>query len=213
LPASFLKSRRRDSETLGRMFKEADGATALRPDLVHTLAVSIAVHDIEGEPSCAATAAVWNGRKGYVAVVVRGLRSGAVTRFVYDGSLKSIEKLEEAAAAGMQYAESLGFCMDAGEFAALDAAQQAERIDLWDDVRKRKRYPRHLPPLDEQAAGAAPPAQTAPPESASAKSSDDADEAADSKSGRAVLGQIEIVRHPSTREGWLDPIGRVLQHF
>jgi len=195
------------------MFKEADGATALRPDLVHTLAVSIEVHDIEGEPSCAATAAVWNGRKGYVAVVVRGLRSGAVSRFVYDGSLKSMEKLEEAAAAGLHYAESLGFCMDAGEFAALDAAQQSERVDLWDDIRKRKRYPRHLPPLDSQPAGVAPAASAAPAESASAKSQEDADEGGDSKTGRAVLGQIEIVRQSSTREGWLDPIGRVLQHF
>ena len=71
------------------MFAQADGPTALRAELVFALALSLdqaelSLPDGDG-PYCAAMAAVWNGKKGTVAVLLRHLKQPIVIRHVFQG--------------------------------------------------------------------------------------------------------------------------------
>ena len=66
------------------MLAKADGPTALRAELIRALAFSEGKVERAGsaEPvdSVAALAAVWNGRKGYVALLVRDVDPARIER-------------------------------------------------------------------------------------------------------------------------------------
>ena len=117
------------------MFSKTDGPTALRADLVRALSFS---HDrIERErdgeqvASLAALAAVWNGRKGHVAVLIRDVEPAAIERYVGPEPILSEADLDAAVEEGLAWAESLGFAMDAPEFVTLAKQAREDRIYRW----------------------------------------------------------------------------------
>jgi len=122
------------------MFSKSEGPTALRADLVRALAFSEAKLERDGEShaveSVAALAAVWNGRKGYVAILVRDVEPPRVERYVTEGAITSIEALTAATEEAIAFAESLGFAMDAPAFADLSQAERESRMQRWNKLRK-----------------------------------------------------------------------------
>ena len=133
------------------MFSKSEGPTALRADLVRALAFSEAKLERDGEShaveSVAALAAVWNGRKGYVAILVRDVEPPRVERYVTEGAITSIEALTAATEEAIAFAESLGFAMDAPAFADLSQAERESRMQRWNKLRKvRKPAPEAEPP-------------------------------------------------------------------
>ena len=84
----------------------------------------------------AALAGVWNGKKGYVAVLIRDLEPPAVERYVTDAALLTESMLDAAVEEGIAFAESLGFSLDAAEFASLGQDARDERLDRWNKLRK-----------------------------------------------------------------------------
>ncbi|MEX2208938.1 MAG: hypothetical protein WEF50_22205 [Myxococcota bacterium] len=122
------------------MFSKTDGPTALRADLVRALSFS---HDRierlnEGGTvaSLAALAAVWNGRKGHVALIVRDVEPAAIERYVGSEPILTESELDSAVEEGIAFAESLGFSMDASEFVMLSNDAREERIYRWNKLRK-----------------------------------------------------------------------------
>jgi hypothetical protein len=202
------------------MFSRSDGPTALRADLVRALAFSVQQCDLERsgggtEPAVAAIAAVWNGRKGFVALVIYRIESQDVERYVFADAIDEEAALAHATEEGLAFAESFGFGMDAPEFTGLDVGQQEQRLRLWDKLRKPRpgisaaAVPR-APQIPQPVAGdidpdatptpipaaehpVSPPAaehQVSPP----AAEPDVSPSAAAAAAGRAVLGRIELVR-------------------
>jgi hypothetical protein len=122
------------------MFSKTDGPTALRADLVRALSFS---HDrierlAQGATvaSLAALAAVWNGRKGHVALIVRDVEPAGIERYVGSAPILSESDLDSAVEEGLAFAESLGFSMDAPEFVMLSSEAREERIYRWNKLRK-----------------------------------------------------------------------------
>lgn len=171
-----------------------DGPTALRRDLVQALSFSsgTAVIDTGGgaEHCCAALVGVWNGKKGFVAVLVRHLESAKLQRWVYEDRLKDLNSISTAIEAGMAFATSLGFDMDSPAFAELGSAEQNHRMEDWNDLRKLSREPR-----------AALESSRAPDTATTPITADD--------HGGAVLGRLSLVR----RRGFANPLARLLSYF
>ena len=73
------------------MFTVADGPTAVRAELVRALSLSLNAIEPEGADLdgrfCAALAAVWNGKKGTVALLLRHLDEPVLRRHVFSGPL------------------------------------------------------------------------------------------------------------------------------
>lgn len=122
------------------MLSKTDGPTALRADLVRALSFS---HDridrnVGGGTvaSLAALAAVWNGRKGHVALIVRDVEPAAIERYVGSEPILSESELDSAVEEGLAFAESMGFSMDAPEFVMLSNEAREERIYRWNKLRK-----------------------------------------------------------------------------
>lgn len=216
------------------MFTEADGPTALRADLVYALSFSAGAEVLETEDGhercCAAISGVWNGRKGYVALLVRRLETSVVKRYVFANALSTLDEVWQAVEAALAHSESLGFPMDDPEFLGLTPAEKDGRLEAWNDVRKPSRSVRHLGEGGKQVPGVPrefapdedddPPTQpfSAPPPEASpapAKLEPERDEAAveedDGGNSRSVLGRVAIVRRRAGR--WMDPFARLLSHF
>lgn len=143
------------------MFSESDGPTALRADLVSALSLSLDVVEISGKGGpgrfCAALGSVWNGKKGYVAVLLRQVNRPFLRRFVFDQVIDTREVLAQAVDEGIAFVESMGFTMDHPEFEALSAAEQERRVEIWNDIRKTKRKLRHVPADGPARSGAVPP--------------------------------------------------------
>src|SRR5262245_9623371 len=122
------------------MFAKSDGPTALRADLVRALSFSEAkverASDGEMVESVAALASVWNGRKGYVALLVRDVEPPRIDRYVTEGAITSPEALAAATEEAIAFAESLGFMMDAPAFADLSDAERESRMQRWNKLRK-----------------------------------------------------------------------------
>jgi len=199
------------------MFVEKDGPTALRPELLRALSLSVEAIPVPSSTGldrcCAALSGVWNGKRGYVAVLVRNLDVPEVRRFVNEEPIASESLLGSAVDAGLAFAESMGFTMDGHEFQGLGEAQQRERLGSWNEVRKTARRPRYLGPLTRPG-----PAAPAPGAAASAPRAPEprpVEARDDGESGKAVLGRLSIVRR--TEDGTLHapatPIGRVRSHF
>jgi hypothetical protein len=157
-------------------FCERAGPTALRADLVRALSFSAEPVRLEptGTPATGAIAAVWNGERGLVVLIVREIEPAAVRRFEFELPIESVADLDGAIERAHEFAEQLGFYMDAGEFSGLDPEAQSERIAGWNALRKlarRRRAESEATPELETAAQAA--AEERP---------------------QAVLGKIALVR-------------------
>jgi hypothetical protein len=219
------------------MFSRSDGPTALRADLVRALAFSVQQSDLEtldgkSEPAVAALAGVWNGRKGFVALVVYRISSQTVERYVFSEAIHDEDELGSAVEEGLGFAESLGFGMDSPEFTTLDVEQQEQRLHLWNKLRKPRPGIAAQPPLRAPQAEV-PPAPVAPiqpvPPPEPLHHAGDIDplatvtpvtpppvlvqvQPAVNDPGRAVLGRIELVRRDS-EESRPDPLSRLLSHL
>ena len=125
------------------MFAKSEGPTALRADLVRALSFSEAKVAREGVTdaveSVAALAAVWNGRKGYVAILVRDMEPPRIERYVTEGAITTPEALAEATEEAIAFAESLGFAMDAPAFADLSEVERESRMQRWNKLRKLRK--------------------------------------------------------------------------
>lgn len=125
------------------MLAKADGPTALRAELVRALAFSEGKIERPGnaEPvdSVAALASVWNGRKGYVALLVRDVDPARIERWVTENTITSEEALAAATEEAIAFAESLGFAMDNAEFTKLSDFERDQRMHRWDKLRKLRK--------------------------------------------------------------------------
>jgi hypothetical protein len=187
------------------MFSRSDGPTALRADLVRALAFSVQQCDLERpgggtEPAVAAIAAVWNGRKGFVALVIYRIESQDVERYVFADAIDEEAALAHATEEGLAFAESFGFGMDVPEFMGLEVGQQEQRLRLWDKLRKPRlgisaAAPPRAPQVARPVAGDIDPDATPTP----IPTAEDhvSPPAAEASAGRAVLGRIELVRRGS----------------
>jgi hypothetical protein len=195
------------------MFLEVNGPTALRPEMVRALAFSTdeaRVETLDGRERCvAAVAAVWNGRRGYVAVLLRFLDKPLVRRFTFSEAIRALEEMSIPLEEGMGFAASLGFVMDGMEFMSLDPAQKQARLKRWNQLRK----PLPSPMYERRAQGAAPnePAGSTPdagPQATAASATPSAGEGA----RPAVLGRISLVRQGGA-EGRPDLLTQLLAFF
>jgi len=122
------------------MLAKAEGPTALRAELVRALAFSEGKLERAGaaEPvdSVAALASVWNGRKGYVALLVRDVEPARIERWVTENTITSEEALAAATEEAIAFAESLGFAMDNAEFVKLSEFERDQRMHRWNKLRK-----------------------------------------------------------------------------
>lgn len=184
------------------MFTEADGPTALRADYVRALCFSqslerITESGLEGL-CCAAVSSVWNGQKGYVAILVRQVEPAKLRRYVAPRSCRSESALHETLEEALAFVEALGFSMDSHDFGGLAGAERDNRIEEWNALRKLDRRPRCF-------AGAEPaapePAAPAPAEPAAQE---------EEEAGKSVLGRLALVQRGSER---LDPIVRLLSYL
>jgi hypothetical protein len=148
------------------MFAKSDGPTALRAELVRALAFSEAkvarANDGELIESVAALAAVWNGRKGYVALLVRDIEPARIDRYVTEGAITSVEALGAATDEAIGFAESLGFMMDAPAFAELSEAERESRMQRWNKLRKLRKSAAVPASLEDSGALALPELPPAP---------------------------------------------------
>jgi hypothetical protein len=187
-------------------FVEQEGPTALRADLVRALALSgwaDVACDSAGtlERCCAGVCAVWNGRRGYVAVVVRSLALPRLHRFVYRDRIREESGLAPALAAAVRLAQDLGFVVDAPDFCELEPERQAERLRCWNQLRKTYRWPRYLGLAEDQNALSQLALRPPPPAAAPAEE-------------RAVLGRIGIAQRVQSADGTgVDAEGRLLSFF
>jgi hypothetical protein len=224
------------------MFAKSEGPTALRAELVRALAFSDAKIERPGESpveSVAALAAVWNGRKGYVALLVRDVEPPRIERYVTENAITSTEALAEATEEGIAFAESLGFVLDAPEFSDLTEAERESRMYRWNKIRKlRKAQPPEVsggdtgelvlpePPIAPMPAGLdigpdelSVPAPPPVPEleiSAADVLEAPADPEADTSllpQGSAVLGKISLVRKGSADARRLEQLARLIAFF
>ena len=177
------------------MFEEVDGPTALRSSSVRALCYSrrlerVTESGFEGS-CCAAISAVWNGKRGYVAILVRQLEPALLRRYVAQGSCRSESALRETLEEALAFVGALGFSMDSHEFADLSPDERDDRLEEWNALRKLDRQPRCFV-VGEPAE----PASSAAPE--------------EEEAGKAVLGRLALVRRGSER---LDPIVRLLSYL
>jgi len=155
------------------MFSRSDGPTALRADLVQALSLSSQQCDLvlpggSSEPAVAALAGVWNGRKGFVAVVVYRVTSQVVERYVFAEPIDAERDLGQAVEEGLAFAESFGFGMDSPEFLSLPVEQQEQRLRVWNKLRKPRTGiastgPMRVPTLQQPHTGDIDPTATPTP--------------------------------------------------
>jgi hypothetical protein len=195
------------------VFKEAEGPTALREDLVWALSLSVGVCELETpegfERCCGGLVGVWNGRKGFVSLLIRLADQPSIRRLVYAEPLTSMEHLDEAMEAGMSFAETLGFTMDEPEFRGLEPEARELRLEAWNDLRKLSRAPAALRDLPSPGGDSDWEEDATTPRHVPAAASDE-DEAGD---GPAILGKLSLVRRREGEEEIADPLVRLLSYF
>ena len=154
------------------MFSENPGPTALRRDLVLAMSFANAEVVVEGadgpERSIAALSGVWNGTKGYLAVLIRAVESASVRRFTYAHPLQTPDEVWGALDEAVAFLEGMGFQMDPAEFTTLAEDAQVARLQAWDALRKGGR----------RSPQAAPRAEVDP----------------STQTGSAVLGRVAVLR-------------------
>jgi len=201
------------------MFKEVDGPTALRVDLVHSLCFSMDVVEVEGPEGsgrfCAGIGAVWNGNKGYVAILLRHVSKPVLRRLMADQPFTSLQDLEAGVDESIAFVESMGFTMDHPEFESLGSDRRKLRLRCWNDIRKVDRELRHLEAEAERSVSkrrkrkADKGKAKAEAEAQAEDTDEDSDE--DSDDGKAVLGRLALVRKEESAR--LHPLARLLSYF
>ena len=186
------------------MFTAADGPTALRAELVRALCFSLSLERIS-EPGfegdcCAAISAVWNGKKGYVAILVRQAEPPLLRRYVTAHSCRSESALRETLDKAVDFLEDMGLSMDSYEFEGLSSAERDNRLEEWNALRKLNRSPRCFGTVESAAA----PAPVDRPEPEPERTPEEGD------AGKSVLGRLALVQKGSER---LDPIARLLSYL
>jgi hypothetical protein len=225
------------------MFSRSDGPTALRADLVRALAFSVQQCDLETphgghEAAVAALAGVWNGRKGFVALVLYRIESQHVERYVFADAIDAEAALAHAVEEGLAFAESFGFGMDSPEFGALPADEQEQRLRLWNKLRKPRPgiapdpapaprtpdiVPVHAGDIDPLAPPTPVPIYSPEPRSLPLPAASEPEPEPEPEpgspvvvqpepAGRAVLGRIELVRRGAEAPR-LDPRTRLLAYL
>ena len=208
------------------MFVEREGPTALRADLVRALSLSVNVVEMSGSAGegrfCAALSAVWNGKMGSVAIVLREVSSHVVRRYVAVDPVDSEERLTSVVTAGISFAESMGFAMDPSEFVSLPDKEMTRRMKIWNNVRKPGKPLDHLEdkseaepdhfsadPAPASGAIAATPPETTDGDPFDGWDQDRDPEQAAEDDGKAVLGRLALVR----KGGRPDAQTRLRSHF
>jgi hypothetical protein len=203
------------------MFSPMDGPTSLRQDMVWALAFSLrdsVVETTEGEGLAkAGMAAMWNGRKGEVVVLIRRIDPPAVARYRCTDPISSTSDLETAIDAALGFAETLGFMLDNAAFRELTEQEQRDRLETWDALRRVKRKSRssdgssRKQPESEAAPMVPPP--TTSSETAPSRTAQDTPGGDEVQEGQAVLGKIALVRKGGAGARSIDPLGRLLSFF
>ena len=172
------------------MFTREDGPTALRADLIQGLSFSTRSEEIstakgaEPKRAVAGVASVWNGKTGFIAVLIRFLDPPRIDRYVYSEPLTTFGEFESIASKAVGFGTQLGFKMDAPEFASLGPDRQEERLRQWNRIRKSR-------PLKKSGA---------------------AGESSLAASSSAVLGKVSLVRKGADPRR-LEPLGHLLSFF
>ncbi len=172
------------------MFTLEDGPTALRAELIRGLSFSTRAEAIatsagaEPERAVAGVASVWNGKSGFIAVLIRFLDPPRVDLYVYTEPLTTIGELESIAGKAGAFATQLGFKMDAPEFTSLVPDRQEERLRQWNRIRKSR-------PLKKSGA---------------------AGESSRAASSSSVLVNVSFVRNGADPRR-LEPLGHLLSFF
>ena len=155
------------------MFTRGDGPTALRADLVRGLSFSSGPQEIRTddrvEQAVAGVASVWNGSRGFVAVLFRFIDPPRVERYMTSEPLTDDSGLARAQAAALEFARSRGFRMDDPEFAGLAEDLRAKRLHNWNLIRKVRepaKQPAAAAGVEAPAGGAASVQDAAPEEAA-----------------------------------------------
>ena len=122
------------------MFRKEDGPTALRADLLRGLSFSSRPEDIQIDDhsgsAVAGVSSVWNGSRGFVAVLIRFIEPPHVERYMYSEPLTDESMLALAQAEALRFAGAMGFSMDDFRFQELDDAGRAKRLLNWNLIRK-----------------------------------------------------------------------------
>lgn len=185
------------------MFSKAEGPTALHADLVRALSFARRQADVDAddgpEPAVAALASVWNGKRGFVAVILRFLTRPRVERYVWAEAITTESAFAHATREGLAWAGSLGFEMDEPDYVGLSAEQQVDRLKNWNKLRKvrRSRSEAH-PPLSAPERPKAPPRAAEPDRFV--------------EPNRSVLGKIALERRRGGGR-WANPLERLLAYF
>ncbi len=172
------------------MFTREDGPTALRADLIQGLSFSTRSEEISmakgagPERAVAGVASVWNGKSGFIAVLIRFLDPPHVDRYVYSEPLTTFGEFESVASKAVGFATQLGFKMDAPEFASLGPDRQEERLRQWNRIRKSR-------PLKKPGAPG---------------------ELASTGGTSGVLGKVSLIRKGADPRR-LEPLGHLLSFF
>ncbi len=122
------------------MFTREEGPTALRADLLSGLSFSSRPEHIQVDghsgSAVAGVSSVWNGSRGFVAVLIRFIDPPHVERYMYSESLTDVSMLALALAEALRFAGAMGFRMDDPGFQELDEAARAKRLLNWNLIRK-----------------------------------------------------------------------------
>lgn len=194
------------------MFSRVDGPTALHEELIRALSLSLGEAEVQSEDGTGiargGVAAVWNGRKGRVVLLVRYRKPDRLARWVLKDPIRSLPQLESAVEEGLGFLNRMGFLMDDPAFVKLEPAQQVARIRSWEELRG---VPVGPPPRAEQSGREA--------------SSEIAAAVAEELSGfepatqggetslKPVLGRIRLVQRVEREGSRPAPITRILSSF
>ena len=206
------------------MFARAEGPSSLRLDLVWALAFSLSDATIDtpkGEVEVrAGVAAIWNGRKGEVVVLLRQISPPDVQRLSYKEAIASVEDLEGAVDSALGYLQTLGFMVDSAEFRSLGASARKARVRSWDALRKVRPGRRKVRPGRRKGGGKADAkrkSRGAPPTAEAASSGASATVQSPPVPGaapqKAVLGRMSLVRRGGSGGRAIDPVGWLLSFF
>lgn len=185
------------------MFTKGQGPTRLKVDLVWAIAFSLADAEVPTDDgsvvaACAGMAALWNGRRGEVVVLIRHRESGEIDRYHWSEQLLELDDLNSAVDASQSFCESLGFLLDGSDFRGVEDEERRERLQRWEQLCKTA--------SGRRAAGEA----ASRGRKAKRRSEEEADdESGDDDADRSVLARISLVR----KEHGVDPGGRLRLFF
>jgi hypothetical protein len=176
---------------------DAQAPDPFRADLIRSLAFSTGEVALEpgGQPASASVAALWNGRRGTVLVVLSRAEPAGVRSFRVDGVLESEEAVNRAMEYAIGYAEGLGFRMQALPLPELDESERAARLAEWREIWRQYEIEHGGPEL---AASAGDDLEVGDP---------------DTDEGAGEPGKVVLARIPLLRRGRRAALARILAYF